>query len=328
MNVLKNANIDRPGYPPGTMITRITRPAAVEAQAFAGNNQVPSGTRQSTDGQVQQVGDGQIQAFPISAEQAQIQQVAPVQQFAPVPQFAPVQRVAPVQQAAPAPVQFLAPVPVPAPAPVYIQQAAQVPAPVAYQRQQQQQQAPAQVATVKEIPVTKEQVQHVQYNTIVHPGEVICPQGKPCPPPAPPAPIFEEKTYLRPVEKVTEVEVTREAIRAVPKLEPVEVTRYVDVEKEVQVEKVVEVCETCVEKKVQVQKPKVISVCSECREAVEDCNCEGGDGNHESFSKSVSNGEETISYKSDEGNAYLAGPVSTPGGLEAFFRERMPEHFN
>lgn len=297
------------------MITRITRPpapapgpaAAVPAAAAAAQAQSCG----PADGQCRQIYDGQVQAFPISAQEAQAQRAAPAQ-FATVQQVAPVQQVAQVQRVAPAPVQYIAPVPVPAPAP----------APV-YIQQQQQQQA-AQVAT---IPVTREQVQQVGYNAIVHPGQVICPEGKPCPHAAT---VFEERerTVLKPVQKVTEVEVTREAVRAVPKLEPVEVTRYVDVEKEVQVEKVVEVCETCVEKQVEVQRPKVIEVCSECREVVGDCSCPGGEGHHESFSKSVSKGEETISYKSDEGDAYLAGPVSTPGGLEAFFRQRMPEHFD
>lgn len=78
------------------------------------------------------------------------------------------------------------------------------------------------------------------------------------------------------------------------------------------------VCESC-------EQPKTITVCAACREAVDECECDGGNGGRQSgsFSKTYSNGKEAISYDGPSD-----GPVSGAGGLEAFFRQKMPEAFN
>lgn len=184
--------------------------------------------------------------------------------------------------------QQAVPIPAPAPFPVSFS----VPVPVVIQQT---------VAPVVE------KTETVQFAAIVHPGKVICPENKPCPQPEP---EYIEKTVLQPVQKLREIPVTREGIRAVPGFEAVDVVREVDVVKEMQVEKQVlrqPVCESC-----ERAKPKTITVCAECREAADECSCYGDNGNK---------GKEATRYGGP-------GPISGPSGLEAFFRQRMPEHFD
>lgn len=251
-----------------------------------------------------QISDGQTQNALSQIPDGQIQN-----RFAAVPVAPVIQRIS-VPAPAPAPVVIQQSVPVPVPAPVVIKQTVPVaPVPV----------APVPVAPVPVVqpaPVPVPVKESIQFAAIVHPGQVICPENRPCP-----QPVIEEvtKTVLQPVQKLVEVPVVREGIKATPKFEPVEVVRDVDVVREMQVEKQVvkPVCESC-----ERNAPKTITVCAKCREAVDECSCEGPGG---SYSRTYSNGKEAEAYS---GPGYAgSGPVSTPGGLEAFFRQRMPEHF-
>lgn len=190
----------------------------------------------------------------------------------------------------------VAPVPVPVPAPAQVVQPVQPP--------------------VRQVAPAVERTETVHFAAIVHPGQVICAENKPCPQPEY---EYREKTVFQPVQKLQEVEVVREGVRAVPKLEAVDVVSHVDVVKEKEVERQVvrkPVCESC-----EQARPKTMTVCAECREAVDECACDSnGRADSGSYSRTFSNGREASGYGGP-------GPVSGPGGLEAFFRQRMPEHF-
>lgn len=260
-------------------------------------------------------------APPVSPDvQIQRQYVPPAPSFSdvqvqrqyvpPTPSFSDVQiqhqYVQPAPPAFPAVVKQVVP---PAPIPAVVQHTVPVPVP-----------APVQVAQpvqpVRQVAPAIERTETVHFAAIVHPGQVICAENKPCPQPEY---EYREKTVFQPVQKLQEVEVVREGVRAIPKLEAVDVVSHVDVVKEKEVERQIvrkPVCESC-----EQARPRTMTVCAECREAVDECACDSDRrADSGSYSRTFSNGREATAYGGP-------GPVSGPGGLEAFFRQRMPEHF-